>query len=53
MILFFDTVEQVNGNGWSNVTDKGKMAAACFAGNLKLIRYKGTLTSSLSILHLD
>jgi hypothetical protein len=29
---YFDTAEQVNGNGWSDVTDKGKMAACMFCG---------------------
>jgi hypothetical protein len=36
MILFFDTVEQVNGNGWSDVTDKGNMAACMFCGKYKI-----------------
>jgi hypothetical protein len=32
----FDTVEQVNGNGWSDVTDKGNMAACMFCGKFKI-----------------
>jgi hypothetical protein len=32
----FDSVEQVNGNGWSDFTDKGKMEACVFCVKFKI-----------------
>ena len=32
----FDTVEQVNWNGWNDVTDKGNMAAYMFCGKFEI-----------------